>query len=120
MKSCPGVGFEPGRGDKGSTKDRPSPTPLDPNRQRIDLRLAFLACAAARFDLVEAGAITLDEAVDDLFIENFRAVAGMSAIASSRYFSASKPSIKKYFNGGCRSGDGADHHENNADRQQAH
>jgi hypothetical protein len=75
MKNAPAV--EPGRGNEVSTKDRPSPTPLDPNRQHIDLRLAFLACAAARFDLVEAGAMTLDEAVDDLFIENFRAVAGI-------------------------------------------
>jgi hypothetical protein len=75
MKSCHGVGFEPGRGDEANTKDRPSPTPLDPNRQRIDLRLAFLACAAARFDLVEVGEMTLDQALDDAFIEQFRAVA---------------------------------------------
>jgi hypothetical protein len=43
--------------------------------RRIDYRLAFLACASARFDLVEAGIMTLDEALDDTFVEKFRAVA---------------------------------------------
>src|SRR6516225_369847 len=42
---------------------------------QIDRRLAFLACASARFDLVETGEMTLDEAVDDNFVERFRAVA---------------------------------------------
>lgn len=46
-------------------------------QSRIDPRLAFLACAAARFDLVEAGAMTLDEALDDDFVERFRAIAGI-------------------------------------------
>jgi hypothetical protein len=31
------------------------------DRRLIDHRLAFLACCAARFDLVETGAMTLDE-----------------------------------------------------------
>jgi hypothetical protein len=42
---------------------------------RVDPRLCFLACAAARFDLVEAGAMTLDEALDTEFVERFRAIA---------------------------------------------
>jgi len=42
---------------------------------QIDRRLAFLACASARFDLVESGEMTLGEAVDDNFVERFRAVA---------------------------------------------
>jgi acyl-CoA reductase-like NAD-dependent aldehyde dehydrogenase len=44
---------------------------------RIDARLAFLACCAARLDLVEAGAMDLDEAVDDAFVERFRFTAGI-------------------------------------------
>jgi hypothetical protein len=69
--------FGPGQGDRASTKDHPSPTPLDPNRQRIDLRLAFLACASARLALIEEGVMSLDEAFDDAFVENFRAIAGI-------------------------------------------
>ena len=42
---------------------------------QIDRRLAFLACASARFDLVEIGEMTLAEAVDGNFVERFRAVA---------------------------------------------
>ena len=42
---------------------------------QIDRRLAFLACASTRFDLVETGEMTLDEAVDGNFVERFRAVA---------------------------------------------
>jgi hypothetical protein len=42
---------------------------------RIDPRLAFLACAGARLMLVEEGVMTLDEAVDNAFVENFRAIA---------------------------------------------
>ena len=42
---------------------------------QIDRRLAFLACASARFALVEAGEMTLDEAIDGNFVERFRAVA---------------------------------------------
>ena len=42
---------------------------------QIDRRLAFLACASARFDLVETGEMMLDEAVDSNFVERFRAVA---------------------------------------------
>ena len=41
----------------------------------IDPRLAFLACASARLMLVEEGVLSLDEAVDDAFIEQFRAIA---------------------------------------------
>jgi len=67
--------FRPGQGDEANKTDNPSPTPLDPNRQRIDLRLAFLACAAARFDLVETSAMTLDEAFDDAFVQSFREIA---------------------------------------------
>ena len=49
--------------------------PPTQGQRRIDRRLAFLACASARFDLVETGEMTLDEAVDDNFVERFRAVA---------------------------------------------
>lgn len=41
----------------------------------IDPRLAFLACASARLDLVEAGAMELDEALSPDFIEQFRSIA---------------------------------------------
>ena len=49
--------------------------PPTQGQRRIDRPLAFLACASARFDLVETGEMTLDEAVDDNFVERFRAVA---------------------------------------------
>jgi hypothetical protein len=48
------------------------------HQERIDLRLAFLAIASARLELVEAGVMTLDEAVDAEFIERFRAIAEIS------------------------------------------
>jgi hypothetical protein len=63
-----------GQGENSSTKYPPD-TPLAQDRQRIDPRLAFLACASARLMLVESGAMTLDEALDDAFIEQFRSVA---------------------------------------------
>ncbi len=72
MKKAPAV--EPGPGE-GISENFPPDTALDPNGQHIDLRLAFLACAAARFDLVETNAMTLDEALDDVFVEQLRAVA---------------------------------------------
>jgi hypothetical protein len=76
MKSCHGVGFEPGRGDEANTKDRPSPTPLDREHQdHADLRMQFLLSCAIRFELVERGEMALDEALYDDFIERFRAVA---------------------------------------------
>ena len=34
----------------------------------IDPKLAWLACAAARFELVEAGAMDIDEAFDGLVV----------------------------------------------------
>jgi hypothetical protein len=43
----------------------------------VDPRLAFLACASARLILVEEGVMSLDEALDDAFIERFRSVAGI-------------------------------------------
>jgi len=49
--------------------------PSTQGQRRVDRRLAFLACASARFDLVETGEMTLDEAVDGNFVERFRAVA---------------------------------------------
>jgi hypothetical protein len=61
MKNTPAI--EPGQGE-GITENSLPDTALDPNRQRIDPRLAFLACAAARFDLVEACAMTLDEVME--------------------------------------------------------
>jgi hypothetical protein len=74
MKETPAVG--PGQGEQQESKCNGSPhTALGSKRQQIDPRLAFLACAGARLDLVEAGAITLDEALDDEFIERFRSVA---------------------------------------------
>lgn len=58
------------------SSNRPSCTARHAERQcRIDQRLAFLACAAARLDLVEAGVLTLDEALDDAFVEKFREIA---------------------------------------------
>jgi hypothetical protein len=54
------------------------PNAPDQISQRIDLRLAFLACAAARFDLVEAGAMTLDEAFSRDFIERFREIGRLT------------------------------------------
>lgn len=41
----------------------------------VDPRLAFLACASARLMLVEEGVMSLDEALDNAFIERFRAIA---------------------------------------------
>jgi hypothetical protein len=52
--------------------------PPKEGQRRIDHRLAFLACASARFDLVETGEMTLDEAVDGNFVERFRAVADIT------------------------------------------
>jgi hypothetical protein len=46
---------------------------------RIDLKLVFLLRAAARFDLVGAGAMDLDEAFDGL-IDQFRAIAQIDRI----------------------------------------
>jgi hypothetical protein len=46
--------------------------------RRIDPRLAFLACAAARFDLVERGAMTLDEAFSRDFVERFREIGRLT------------------------------------------
>jgi len=42
---------------------------------RIDPRLAFLLSCAIRFELVERGEMDLDDALDDAFIEQFRAIA---------------------------------------------
>ena len=56
-------------------------TEYRPHRQaapvHIDPRLALLASASARFDLVNAGAMTLDEALDNAFIEQFRWIGGL-------------------------------------------
>ncbi len=49
-----------------------------PARAMIDPRLAFLACAAARFDLVEAGVMDLDEAFSREFVERFREIGRLS------------------------------------------
>jgi hypothetical protein len=65
-----------GQGEK--TGNFPPDTAPDHNRQRIDLRLAFLACAAARFDLVEAGAMTLDEAFSRDFVERYREIGRLT------------------------------------------
>jgi hypothetical protein len=60
---------------------------------RVDPRLAFLACASARLTLVEEGVLTLDEALDDAFIERFRAVAESLAVANARRLSSGTGSI---------------------------
>ena len=39
---------------------------VDPNRQQADPRMVFLLRAAVKFDLVEAGAEDLDDAIADL------------------------------------------------------
>ena len=38
----------------------------DTDQTQVDARLVFLLRAAARFDLFEAGKMTIDEAFDDL------------------------------------------------------
>lgn len=38
----------------------------DTDQTQVDARLVFLLRAAARFDLFEAGEMTIDEAFDDL------------------------------------------------------
>lgn len=77
MKSYPGVEFEPGRGDEASTKDRPSPTPLDLEHQdHADLRMQFLLSCAIRFELVERDEMSLDEAFDGKFIDAFLTATG--------------------------------------------
>jgi hypothetical protein len=43
-------------------------TPILPIDAEIDARLAFLARAAARFDLVQSGAMNLDEAYSGLVV----------------------------------------------------
>ena len=45
------------------------------NSRQVDPRAVFLLRAAARFELFEAGAMTVDEALDDALVEDFRAVA---------------------------------------------
>ena len=41
---------------------------------RVDPRMALLLSCAIRFELVERDEMTLDEALDDAFIEQFRAI----------------------------------------------
>jgi hypothetical protein len=45
-------------------------TPITPMTKvgKVDPKLAWLACAAARFELVEAGAMDIDEAFDGLVV----------------------------------------------------
>ena len=42
---------------------------------RVDPRMALLLSCAIRFELVERDEMTLDEALDDAFVERFRAIA---------------------------------------------
>jgi hypothetical protein len=73
VKKAPAIG--PGQGDEASTKDRPSPTPLDLEHQdRVDPRLAFLLRAAAKLHLVECCHQDLDTAFADL-VPAFREIA---------------------------------------------
>ena len=62
--------------------------PPTQGQRRIDRPLAFLACASARFDLVEIGEMTLDEAVDDNFVERFRAVAEIACACECQMIEA--------------------------------
>jgi len=72
MRKAPAVG--PGLGELITKEADSSPSTRSTDSSQIDPRLAFLACAAARFDLVEAGVLSIGEAVDPEFIENFRRV----------------------------------------------
>ena len=49
-----------------------------PRQTKIDHRRVFLACAAARFDLVEAGVIDIDEALSRDFVERFREIGKLT------------------------------------------
>ena len=62
--------------------------PPTQGQRRIDRPLAFLACASARFDLVEIGEMTLDEVVDDNFVERFRAVAEIACACECQMIEA--------------------------------
>jgi hypothetical protein len=44
----------------------------------IDPRLAFLACASARLDLVVVGAMDLDDAFSRHFVERFREIGRLA------------------------------------------
>jgi hypothetical protein len=48
------------------------------NPPLIDLRLAFLACASARLDLIERGLMDLDEAFSRDFVEGFREIGALT------------------------------------------
>jgi hypothetical protein len=54
-----------------------SPRP-DLVQGRIDPRLAFLACASARYFLVDQGEMSVDQAVDAPFVDQFRKIAGLT------------------------------------------
>jgi hypothetical protein len=67
-----------GKNSPVAKNQAPTQAPRAIMTARVDLRLAFLACASARFDLVEAGAMDLDEALDHAFVERFRAIAAIT------------------------------------------
>ncbi len=70
MKNAPALG--PGQGDKeGSGKASAPIAPLSPRQQPVDPRAALLLRAAARYDLLRHGEVTLDQAFDCAFVDDF-------------------------------------------------
>jgi hypothetical protein len=76
MKNAPA--WAPGQGEEDITEHSPHTAPDLQHQALIDHRLVFLACAAARFDLVEAGAMTLDDAFSRDFVERFREIGRLA------------------------------------------
>jgi hypothetical protein len=48
----------------------------EPKTRRVDRRLAYLLSCSIRFELVQRGELTLDQAIDD--VERLRVVAGIT------------------------------------------
>jgi hypothetical protein len=69
MKNAPAGG--PGQGGGSNSNNPPPDTAPDQERQRsVDPRAAWLLRAASRYDLLRAGAMTLDQAFDLHFVSD--------------------------------------------------